>query len=112
MKIIVNDTLLELHDGARVKDAIMSFYTNSGRRVPKKLPAVEDRFGNRVATDGELTEGNTLFIVSRRKRRSSSLKLITAVLAIGLLPACSNLNHAVTALPPERQAVIFAVNDM
>ena len=112
MKITVNNTLLELHNGARVKDAIMSFYTNSGRRVPKKLPAVEDRFGNRVALDGELTEGNTLFIVSRRKKRSSSLKLITAVLAIGLLPACSSLKHAVTALPPERQAVIFAVNDM
>lgn len=112
MKITVNNTLLELHNGVRVKDAIMSFYTNSGRRVPKKFLAVEDRFGNRVALDGELTEGNALFIVSRRKRRTSSLKLITAVLAIGLLPACSSLKHAGTALPPERQAVIFAVNDM
>src|SRR5665647_1591969 len=112
MKITVNNTLLELQDGARVKDAIMSFYTQAGRKVPKRLPAVEDRFGNRVALDGELTEGNTLFIVSRRKKRFSSLKLITAALAIGLLPACSSLKHAGTALPPERQAVIFAVNDM
>lgn len=112
MKITVNNTLLELHNGARVKDAILSFYTQSGRRVPKRLPPVEDHFGNRVAPDGELTEGNTLFIVSGRKKRSSSLKLITAVLAIGLLPACSSLKHVGTALPPERQAVIFAVNDM
>lgn len=112
MKITVNDTLLELHDGARVKDAIMSFYTNSGQRAPKKLPAVEDRFGNRVALDGEMTGGNILFIVARRKKRSPSLKLITAVLAVALLPACSSLKHTGTALPPERQAVIFAVNDM
>jgi len=112
MKITVNNTFLELHNGARVKDAILSFYTQSGRRVPKRLPPVEDQFGNRVAPDGELTEGNTLFIVSRRKKRSSSLKLITAVLVIGLLPACSSMKHAGTALPPERQAVIFAVNDM
>ena len=112
MKITVNDSLLELHDGARVKDAIMSFYTISGRRVPKKLPSAEDRFGNRVALDGEMTEGNTLFIVPRRKKRSSSLKLIAILLAIGLLPACSSLKHAGTAMPPERQAVIFAVNDM
>ena len=64
MKITVNNTLLELFTGARVKDAIMSYYTHSGRRVPKKLPPVEDRFGNRVAPDGELTEGNILFIAS------------------------------------------------
>jgi 5'-nucleotidase/UDP-sugar diphosphatase len=112
MKITVNNTLLELHNGARVKDAILSFYTQSGRRVPKKLPAVEDRFGNMVALDGELTEEDTLFIVSGRNKRASSLILIIAVLAIGLLPACSSLKHAGTALPPERQAVIFAVNDM
>jgi 5'-nucleotidase / UDP-sugar diphosphatase len=112
MKITVNSTLLELHNGARVKDAIMSYYTNSGRRVPKKLPPVEDRFGNRVAPDGELMEGNTLFIVSSRKKWSSSLKLIIAMLAIGILPACSSTKHSGTVMLPERQAVIFAVNDM
>jgi 5'-nucleotidase len=122
MKITVNKTLLELHNGARVKDAIMSFYTYAGRRVPKKLPPVEDRFGNRVAPDGELTEGNTLFIVSERKKRASTLKVVTAALAIGLLPSCGSLKHAETlpileklaaSTPPaERQAVIFAVNDI
>ena len=99
MKITVNTTLLELHNGARVRDAILTFYTHSGRRVPKRLPTVEDRFGNRVAHDGELTEGNTLFIVSGHKKRASSLKLITAIMAIGLLSclqqreACGNLGH-------------------
>lgn len=112
MKITVNNTLLELHNGARVKDAIVSFFTKSERKMPKIMPPVEDRFGNRVSPDGELTEGNTLFIVSGRKKSSSLLGIITAVLAIGLLYACSSLKHAGTTIPAERQAVIFAVNDM
>ncbi len=112
MKITVNNTSLELQNGARVKDAIMSFYTRSGRKVPKRIPDVEDRFGNRVAPDGELTEGNTLFIVSGRRKSSPSLKIITALLAIGFLSACGSLRQTGSATPAERQAVIFAVNDM
>ncbi len=112
MKITVNNTLLELHGGAKVKDAIVSFFTHTGRKVPKRLPGVEDRFGNRVAHDGELTEGNALFIVPGHKKSSSSLKIITTVLAIGFLTSCSSQKHTGTTLPSERQAVIFAVNDM
>jgi len=112
MKITVNNTLLELHNGARVKDAILSFFKHAGREVPKRLPNVEDRFGNRVAHDGELTEGSALFIVPGHKKSSSSLKIITAVLAIGLLSGCTSLKHTGKALPSERQAVIFAVNDI
>ena len=112
MKITVNNTSLELHNGARVTDAIVSFYTQSGQKVPKKLPPVEDRFGNRVAHDGELTGGSDLFIVSEHKKSSASLKIIAAVLAIGLLSACGSLRQTGSATPAERQAVIFAVNDM
>lgn len=122
MKITVNNTLLELHGGARVKDAIVSFFIQAGHKVPKRLPNVEDRFGNRVAHDGELTEGTALFIVPGHKKSAPSLKIITAALAIGLLCACSSQKHAGTfaipekkagSIPPsERQAVIFSVNDM
>ncbi len=112
MKITVNNTPLELHGGARVKDAIVSFYTQAGRRVPKRLPPVEDRFGNRVAPDGELSEGNALFIVYRRRKRVASAKIIAAVLATALLSGCGTTRHASTTVPAERQAVIFAVNDM
>ena len=142
MKITVNNTPLELHGGARVRDAIVSFYTQAGRRVPKRLPPVEDRFGNKVAPDGELSEGNALFIVYRRRKRAASAKIIAAVLAIGLLSGYGTTRHtgatpsdekqagtspateqptvtspsankpAGTAAPAERQAVIFAVNDM
>jgi len=112
MKITVNNILLELHNGARAQDAIASFYTHSGRKVPKIMPPVEDRFGNRVAPDGQLTEGNTLFIVSGRKKSSPTLKIITLLLSVGILSACGSLRQTGSATPAERQAVIFAVNDM
>ena len=122
MKITLNNTLLELHSGARVRDAIVSFFTHTGQKLPRRLPRIEDRFGNRVDHDGELSEGNTLFIVPGHKKRASSLKLIPAVLAIGLISACSSQRHAATSVvpenkagitpPAERQAVIFSVNDM
>jgi len=111
MKITVNSTLLEPHSGARVKDAVLSFYMNSGRRVPKKFPTVEDRFGNRVARMGTDRREHP-FIASGRKKRAPTLKVLAAALIIGLLPVCGSLKHAGTATPPERQAVIFAVNDM
>ena len=112
MKITVNDTLLELHYGARVKDAVQRYYVQSGRRIPKRLPPVEDRFGNSVAPDGELTDGNVLFISTRRRKKATPLILILAVLSAGALSACGSLKHAETGMPPAREAVIFAVNDM
>jgi len=54
MKVKVNGTLIELHNGARVKDAILKYYSEQGRRIPKKIPSVEDRYGNKIADDGEL----------------------------------------------------------
>ncbi len=122
MKITLNNTLLELHNGARVRDAIVSFFTHTGQKLPKRLPRIEDRFGNGVDHDGELSEGNTLFIVPGHKKRASSLKLIPVILAIGLMLTCSSQKHAATSAipenkagitpPAERQAVIFSVNDM
>ena len=93
MKITVNNTALELHSGARVKDAIVSFYTQSGRRVPKRLPPVEDRFGNRVAPDGELSEGNVLFILSGRRKIAASMKIIVVLLAMALISGCGSVKH-------------------
>lgn len=130
MKITVNNTLLELHHGARVKDAIMSYYSHAGRRAPKKMPVVEDRFGNSVSPDGELTEGNTLVIITGRKKKNSALKMLVIILAAGVLCSCSSTRQTATSAGPnkegatsgitssgtastaERQAVIFAVNDM
>lgn len=130
MKITVNDTLLDLHNGARVRDAIAGFYKHAGRKVPGRLPVAEDRYGNIVAPDGALTDGNALFILSGRKKRTRLIRLLVVILAAGLLFACNSTRHAATSpdmkkqgsttvaapagtvAPDDRQAVIFSVNDM
>jgi len=112
MKITVNNTPLELHNGAKVKDAILKYYSQQGNNSPKCFPPVEDRYGNKVACDGELTDGNTLFIKTKHKKTSSFPKLVLAVLAIGLLFACSSRKKEITSKLDEKLAIIFAVNDM
>ncbi len=112
MHITVNNTLLELHNGARVKDAILKYYSQKGRRIPRHLPSVEDRYGNSVSGDGELTSGNVLFIRPKPKKRTFIHKLIILLLATGLLSACSAGKKALTGRQDDRQAVIFAVNDI
>ncbi|NLD62968.1 MAG: bifunctional metallophosphatase/5'-nucleotidase [Bacteroidales bacterium] len=122
MKIIVNDTELDLHSGARVRDAISRYYKHAGRKVPKRLPVAEDKFGNIVAPDGALTDGNTLFILSGRKKRTRIVRMIIILIAAGLISACSSLRYSGTSpaaekqtivtSPAGRQAVIFAVNDI
>lgn len=62
MKVKVNGTIVELHEGAKVKDAIRKYYTQIGQKIPGNLPDAEDRYGNTVDTDGELSEGNVLNI--------------------------------------------------
>lgn len=112
MKITVNNTLLELHSGARVKDAVLKYYIHLGKKRPGRLPLVEDRFGNKVAGDGELTEGNTLFVVARLKKSILPSKIVFLFLAIAVLSGCSAGRKLITVRPQENQAVIFAVNDM
>ena len=95
--------MLDLHSGAKVRDALMKYYSELDIQRPEHLPRVEDGYGNSVAHDGELTEGNALFIKTKHQKKTSFLKLVLATLAIVFLAACK---------PGEKQAVIFAVNDM
>jgi 5'-nucleotidase / UDP-sugar diphosphatase len=112
MKITLNNTPLELHAGAKVKDAILKYYSQQGNKIPKQLPPVEDRYGNEVAIDGELTDGNILFIRTKKEKRLSFLKLILFVPAIALLFTCGTGKKAISVRQGENQAIIFAVNDM
>ena len=112
MKITVNNIPLELHNGAKVKDAILKYYSQQDNNSPKSFPLVEDPFGNLVDSDGALSDGNSLFIKTKHTKKSSIPKLILAVLAIGLLFGCSNGKKSNTSNQDEKQAVIFAVNDM
>jgi len=122
MKITVNNIILELHEGARVRDAVTGYYSISGKKIPKRFPSVEDKFGNSVAPDGELTENNTLIIRSDRRKRGASLKILAALMVSAALFSCGSLRNTGTVIPAqnpgvpqatkERQAVILAVNDM
>ncbi len=112
MKITVNDTLLELHNGAKVKDAILSYYSLMRKKVPVRFPLVEDKYGNKVASDGELTEGNTLFIRNGRRGQILMKQLVLLLFAGVLFTGCSTTKQAVALKKEEKQAVIFAVNDI
>lgn len=112
MKIEVNNTILELYSGAKVKDAILKYYSQLGKKIPEKIPPVEDRYGNKVAEDGELSDGNSLFIREKRGKRKSILKLGSVILAIGLLFACGTGKKVISGGQNNKQAVIFAVNDI
>jgi len=112
MKVTVNDILLELYEGAKVKDAVLKYYTHTGKRLRGRFPHVEDGYGNTVSPDGELTGGNVLFTGRRQRKRSFPGKASVILAAVILLASCSTGRKAVTGTSGERQAVIFAVNDI
>jgi len=112
MIITVNNTSLELHEGARVKDAILKYYSQLGGKMPRHLPEVHDNYGNKVAADGELTDGDSLLTISGRKRRSLFRRFFFLIVVSGSVLACSSFNKSSSVKQSERQAVIFAVNDM
>ena len=110
MNIRVNNTPLELHEGAKVQDAILKYYSLSGQKIPVPLPIATDRWGNTMAPDGELADGNTLFI--KAEKGLSLPFVVLTFLGIGLLCACTTGKKAVSVSQTEKEAVIFAVNDM
>lgn len=112
MKITVNNLQLELHEGARVKDAVLKYYSQSGKKSRVRNPVVEDRYGNQVAGDGELTDGSVLFIRKGRGKGVSFPGLVSLLLIAGLAYSCSTGRKAPAGRETGKQAVIFAVNDM
>lgn len=112
MKITVNDTVLELYNGATVKDAVLEYFVHLGKKSPGRFPVVEDRYGNAVAADGELTDGNVLFVRTKNKRKASPGLFAIAVLAGLVLSGCGTGRKAAGSVQGEKQAVIFAVNDI
>lgn len=112
MKITVNNVQLELHEGALVKDAVLKYYSESGKKSPGPYPVVEDRYGNQVSSDGELADGSVLFIRRGRGKGISFLKLVPLILLVGLVSSCSAGRKATAGKEAGKQAVIFAVNDM
>jgi len=116
MKVTVNNTPLELFIGAKVKDAVIKYYSSVGKRLPDPFPSVEDRYGNHVDSDGELTDGSKLVISEgHTKTMSSTLKTILLLLVFGFSACATGQRKTIataSALQSGRQAVILAVNDM
>lgn len=112
MKIIANNITLELFNGAKVRDAVLSYYARIGEKCPDPMPSVEDKYGNVVEIDGELNDGNIIFIKEKKKKTFPLAGLALAALSASLLIACSTGGKAVSGKTGEKQAVIFAVNDM
>ena len=64
MKLFVNDEEITVHHGAKVLDVMRAYYAQRNKKLPRKLPIVTDAYGNSIAPDGELSEGNHLYVKS------------------------------------------------
>lgn len=119
MKIFVNDEEIIIYHGAKVLDVVRAYYVQHGQRVPSKLPIVTDGYGNSIALDGALRDGNHLYIKktaeNNNKTSMTAPRSIWAValLCTSLLFGCStNQNASVAEQSQTKTVEILAVNDM
>lgn len=113
MKIFINDEEITIFNGAKVLDVIRAYYVQHDKKIPSRLPIVTDGYGNNVALDGELREGNHLYM--KITNNSATPKLLWAIILLGtaFLMGCSTSQNAqVEGLAKERTVEILAVNDM
>jgi sulfur carrier protein ThiS len=65
MQIKVNDQMIEIFAGARVKDVLRKYSRAEWALVKKNEKKVTDPHGHELGLDGELNEGETLIIKAR-----------------------------------------------
>ena len=117
MKLSVNDEEITIYHGATVLDVIRAYYAQRNKKLPCKLPIVTDAYGNSVAPDGELTEGNHLYIKTKNKKimktNPTTQKVIYGIVLLGasLLMGCTT-SRKVAEQPKAKTVEILAVNDM
>lgn len=113
MKITINNVQIEIHNGAKVKDALIRYYSENKKKLPKSFPIVEDSYGNIVEEDGELSEGNKLFIKEKKKGFFNFTKVFLLSVAIAFsVTSCNSIKANAANNDEEKQAVILSVNDM
>lgn len=66
MKIFVNDKEISIHKGAKVMDVVRAYYAQRDQKMPSSMPFVTDAYGNNIALDGELREGNCLYLKNQK----------------------------------------------
>ena len=62
MNIRINDEELEIFSGARVKDALAKFSNNEYLAVIQGEKQVKDKRNNTIDPDGELADGQQLYV--------------------------------------------------
>jgi len=62
MKVIVNNQMLRLFSGARVRDAVSHFAEQYGDRMPESPCTVTDEDGHPVSANGRLSENDKIII--------------------------------------------------
>ena len=77
MKLFVNDEEVTIHNGAKVFDVMRGYYMARNKKLPRKLPIVTDAYGNSVAPDGALSEGNHLYIKTKKQTHNENNNNIT-----------------------------------
>lgn len=65
MVIFVNNISISLFEGAKLIDAIRSYYRVLHQTIPEELPIVVDNYGNIIEPDGELSAQSHLFIIDK-----------------------------------------------
>ena len=62
MKIFINDREIIIFRGAMVRDAVRRYSRRSSKQVEAGFLMIVDRYGNKTETDGELTDGQKLYL--------------------------------------------------
>jgi len=63
MKILINDQMIEIFEGARLQDAVRKYSETELKLIEKEAKKIVDREGNILALDGELSDGEYFYII-------------------------------------------------
>ncbi len=63
MKILINDQMIEIFEGARLQDAVRKYSETELKLIEKEDRKIVDREGNPLALDGELSDGEYFYII-------------------------------------------------
>lgn len=63
MKILINDQMIEIFEGARLQDAVRKYSETELKLIEKEDRKIVDRKGNPLALDGELSDGEYFYII-------------------------------------------------
>jgi len=62
MNVFINDHRIAIFRGALVKDAVRGYSIRSSKQFEAGSLMIVDRYGNKTEADGELTDGQKLYL--------------------------------------------------